>query len=98
VPRERARVAPHTNATRPPMGAALRVDGAEVSAVQRVPGGLVVRVFRTEPDAGPVTLEHEGVPARGFVVDLRGRPRSPFEGQLELQPFEIATLRLTADA
>jgi mannosylglycerate hydrolase len=98
VPLERARVAPHTDATRPPMGAALRVDGAEVSAVQRVPGGLVVRVFRTEPEAGPVTLEHEGVPARGFVVDLRGRPRSPFEGQLELQPFEIATLRLTADA
>ena len=98
VPFERARVAPHTDATRPPAGAALRVDGAEVSAVQRVPGGLVVRVFRTEAAAGPVTLEHDGVPARGFVVDLRGRPRSPFEGRVELRPFEIATLQLTADS
>ncbi len=94
VPFERTRVASRTDATRPAAGAALRVDGAEVSAVQRGPGGLVVRVFRTAADAGTVTLEHEGIPARGFVVDLRGRPISAFEGDLELRPFEIATLQL----
>jgi mannosylglycerate hydrolase len=95
VPFERTRLAARSDAIRPPTGAALRVDGAEVSAVHRVPGGLVVRVFRTGPDPGRVTLEYEGVPARGFVVDLRGRPVSTFEGALELRPFEIATLRLS---
>jgi len=74
----------------------LRVEGAEVSAVHRVPGGLVVRVFRTALATGLVTLEHEGVPARGFVVDLRGGPVRTFEGALELRPFEIATLRLSS--
>ena len=95
VPFERTRLAARSDASRPRAGAALRVDGAEVSAVQRVPGGIVVRVFRTAADAGPVTLEHEGVPGRGFVVDLRGRPVSSFEGEVQLRPFEIATLRLT---
>ena len=94
VPFERTRVTSHTDASRPPTGAALRVEGAEVSAVQRVPGGLAVRVFRTAADTGTVTLEREGVAARGFVVDLRGTPISSFEGALELRPFEIATLRL----
>jgi alpha-mannosidase len=94
VPFERARVVAHTNASRPPAGAVLRVDGAEVSAVHRVPGGLVVRVFRTAADAGRVAVEHEGVPALGHVVDLRGRPLAPFEGSIELRPFEIATLQL----
>jgi alpha-mannosidase len=94
VPFERARVVAHTNASRPSSGTALRVDGAEVSAVHRVPGGLVVRVFRTAADAGPVAVEHAGVPARGHVVDLRGRPVAPFEGSIELRPFEIATLQL----
>jgi mannosylglycerate hydrolase len=94
VPFERTRVASHTDGNRPLAGAALRVDGAEVSAVNRVPGGLVVRVFRTAAAAGPVSLEHEGVAARGFVIDLRGQPVAPFEGTLELRPFEIATLQL----
>jgi alpha-mannosidase len=94
VPLERTRVVAHTNASRPPSGSALRVDGAEVSAVHRVPGGLVVRVFRTAADAGPLAIDYEGVPARGHVVDLRGRPVKPFESSVELNPFEIATLRL----
>ncbi|MDQ1381772.1 MAG: 2-O-(6-phospho-alpha-D-mannosyl)-D-glycerate hydrolase [Actinomycetota bacterium] len=94
VPFERARVAPQSDQTRAITGAALRVDGAEVSAVRRVPGGLVVRVFRSAAEPGTVTLEYDGVPARGFVVDLRGQPISSFEGELELRPFEIATLRL----
>jgi alpha-mannosidase len=94
VPFERARVIAHSNASRPSSGTALRVEGAEVSAVHRVPGGLVVRVFRTAADVGRVAVEHEGVAARGHVVDLRGRPLTPFEGSVELRPFEIATLRL----
>jgi hypothetical protein len=72
----------------------LRVDGAEVSAVHRVPGGLAVRVFRTAADAGRVTIEHEGVPARGHLIDLRGTPVTSFEGVVELRPFEIATLQI----
>jgi mannosylglycerate hydrolase len=98
VPFERTRVPANTDARRAPAGTALRVDGAEVSSVLRVPGGLVVRVFRTGADTGPVTIEHEGVPGRGFVVDLRGRPTASFEGSLDLRPFEIATLQLTIDA
>jgi hypothetical protein len=79
---------------RPASGSALAVDGAEVSAVHRVSGGLVVRVFRTAPDAGPVTIEHEGAPAGGWIVDLAGRPVTPFEGHVELRPWEITTLQL----
>jgi hypothetical protein len=52
-------------------------------------------VFRTAEAAGPMTIEHEGVPARGFVVDLRGRPVVSFEGSVEMQPSEIVTLQLT---
>jgi alpha-mannosidase len=97
VPVERTRVnASGTAARRPVQGCALAVDGAEVSAVLRVAGGLVVRLFRTEPDTGTVTIEHEGAPARGFVVDLRGRPIAPFEGSVELRPWEICTLHLGA--
>ncbi|MDQ1460298.1 MAG: 2-O-(6-phospho-alpha-D-mannosyl)-D-glycerate hydrolase, partial [Actinomycetota bacterium] len=94
VPFERTRIAPHSDQTREVTGAALRVDGAEVSAVRRVPGGLVVRVFRSAAEPGTVTLEHDAVPARGFVIDLRGQPIRSFEGDLELRPFEIATLQL----
>ena len=61
----------------------------------RVPGGLLVRVFRTAAGAGPVGIEHEGMPARGFVVDLRGGPGAPFEGSVELRSWEIATLQLS---
>ena len=71
------------------------VDGAEVSAVHRTAAGaLVVRVFRTAPDSGPVTIEHEGAPAHGWVIDLAGRPVAPFEGQFELRSWQLATLQL----
>ncbi len=43
VPFERARTGSRTDGSRPSAGTALRVDGAEVSAVHRVPGALVVR-------------------------------------------------------
>jgi alpha-mannosidase len=95
VPVERVRAEAGVPAgRRETSGRALAIDGAEVSAVLRVPGGLVVRVFRTAPDPGPVTIEHEGAPARGWIVDLAGRPVAPFEGHVELRPWEIATLHL----
>ena len=79
---------------RPATGTALRVDGAEVSAVLREAGALVLRVFRTDPTEGLVSIEHDGSPARGWTVDLRGRPIAPFDGSVTLRPWEIATLRL----
>jgi alpha-mannosidase len=92
VPLERVRGG--AGGRRPPSGQALRVDGAEVSAVVRAPGGLTVRVFRTEPTDGPVTVERDGAPARGWVVDLRGRPVAPFEGTATLRPWQLLTLQL----
>jgi alpha-mannosidase len=98
VPFDRARAAGGPGATRPATGAALRVDGAEVSAVLREHGRLVVRVFRTAADPGPVAIEHEGAPARGWVVDLRGNRLAPFAGSVELRPWEICTVVLAEPA
>jgi hypothetical protein len=79
----------------PATGTALEVTGAEVSAVTRDAGGLIVRVFRTAPDAGAVTVTQAGLPARGWVVDLRGAPLAAFEGSVTLRPWELVTLRLS---
>ena len=95
VPFERARSTGSAAPTRPAHGSALRVEGGEVSAVLRTRGGLVLRVFRTDPGRGPVTIEHEGAPAHGWVIDLQGRPVAPFEGTVELTPWQICTLQLT---
>ncbi len=95
VPFERARAAGATDPVRPAEGSALRVDGAEVSAVMRSAGGLVIRVFRSDAEAGAVAIEHEGVPARGWVIDLQGRPVTPFAGTVQLSPWQICTLQLT---
>jgi alpha-mannosidase len=96
VPLERTRVtrATTSRAQRASSGRALAVDGAEVSAVLRVPGGLVVRVVRTDTTTGAVGISHEGTPARGWIVDLQGRPVAPFEGEITLRPWEICTLQL----
>jgi alpha-mannosidase len=94
VPFERARSTGSSAPTRASRGTALRVDAAEVSAVLRSPGGLILRVFRTEPEAGTVSIEHEGTPARGWIIDLQGRPVAPFEGTVELTPWQICTLQL----
>jgi hypothetical protein len=56
--------------------------------------GLVVRVFRTEAEPGPVTLEREGGPARGWIVDLRGNQIAQFDGSVDLRPWEICTLSI----
>ena len=97
VPLQRTRVAGLAGATAPAAGQALSVDGAEVSAVLREPGGLVVRVFNPLPQPTTVSVRHDQVPATGWIVDLRGAPVEPFEGPFELRPGGIATLRLTGD-
>jgi hypothetical protein len=71
-------------------GQALAVDGAEVSALRRAPGGLELRVFNPSPR--PTTVRLPG--RRGWLVDLRGRPLEPFEGGFELGPWRIATARV----
>jgi len=75
----------------PLSGSALRVEGAPVSAVRRVEGGLEVRVFNPSPDPAVVHL-----PGRaGWLVDLRGRPLRRFDERFALDPHQIATARLT---
>ncbi len=71
-------------------GSALSVRGAEVSAVRRSAGQLEVRVFNPGPT--PTSVEMAG--RSGWLVDLRGRPVSPFEGSFELRSQGIATARL----
>jgi mannosylglycerate hydrolase len=95
VPLERARASEAPSRSLPAAGSALEVEGAEVSAVTRDAGGLVVRLFRTAPEKGEVTVTQGGLPARGWVIDLRGAPVSAFEGAVTLRPWEIATLRLS---
>ena len=93
---ERARVPAATDATEPATGQALRVEGAQVSAVSRDGGGLVIRVFNASPDPATATFELWGAPARGWVVDLVGRPQASFEHAVDLSPWAIATVRLSA--
>jgi FtsP/CotA-like multicopper oxidase with cupredoxin domain len=76
--------------TRGPRGQELAVEGAQVSALRRAPGGLELRVFN--PSSEPTTVRVEG--RRGWIVDLRGRPLEPFEGGFELAPWRIATARI----
>ena len=45
-------------------------------------------------DSSSVVVELDGAPARGWRVDLLGRPLEPFEASTPLRPWEIATLRL----
>jgi hypothetical protein len=76
--------------TRADTGTALTVEGAQVSAVRRAPGGLEVRVFNPTGEATTVRIEGR----RGWLVDLRGRPLAPFEGGFALRAQGIATARL----
>jgi len=71
-------------------GSTLSVRGAEVSAVRRSAGQVEVRVFNPGPTA--TTVEIAG--RSGWLVDLRGRPVTPFEGSFELRSEGIATARL----
>ena len=76
--------------TRPPVGSVLAVEGAQVSALRPVAGGLELRVFNPTPVETTVA-----VPGRsGWLVDLRGQPLTPFEASFPLRPWGIATARL----
>lgn len=72
----------------------LAVDGAEVTAVLRDHGALVVRMVRATAEAGFVALWWDGAPARGWLVDLTGRPLAELDGGLPLEPWQIATVRI----
>ncbi|HZQ85906.1 MAG TPA: hypothetical protein VFA83_13750 [Acidimicrobiales bacterium] len=76
--------------TRPADGSAFTVDGAQLSALRRHPGGLEARVFN--PTAAETTVSLDG--RSGWLVDLRGRPLEPFDGSFTLGPHGIATARL----
>ena len=93
LPLEHASVL-HTSGTVPAAGAALSVEGAEVTAVLRDHGALVVRMFRAGDEAAWVGIRRHGAPARGWLVDLTGRPLGEIDGGLTLAPWQIATVRL----
>jgi alpha-mannosidase len=73
-----------------PTGQALSITGAEVSAIVREAGQLVVRLFNPSAEAVTVTIAGR----TGWLVDLRGRPVKPFEGSFDLTPWQIATVNL----
>jgi hypothetical protein len=75
---------------RPASGRALDVEGAQVSAVRRVAGGLEVRVFNPHLEPTTVSLGDR----RGWLVDLRGRPLEPVDGSFPLAAGRIATVHL----
>ena len=70
-------------------GSALEIEGAEVSAVRRVAGALEVRVFNPTAEETTVTVADRS----GWLVDLRGRTISAFDGRFSLRPYGIATFR-----
>jgi mannosylglycerate hydrolase len=96
VPLERGRVSATSARSLPATGTALEIDGAEVSAVARDAGGLVVRLFRTAPGTGEATVTQAGLPARGWIIDLRGAPLAAFDGSVTMRPWEIVSLRLSS--
>jgi hypothetical protein len=77
--------------TRSEAGSALTVEGAEVAAVRRQPGGLEIRVFNPTPAATSVGFGGRS----GSVLDLRGTLRSTFIDRVELGPWAIATVLLS---
>jgi hypothetical protein len=85
-------VAAEGGGSRPSQGSALSVEGAEVSALRRAPGGsLELRVFNPSPTAASVEVHGHS----GWLVDLRGRPLRPFDGRFELGPWAFATARFS---
>ena len=97
VPLERVRGGGWLGADVAPTGQALRVDGAEVSALHRDDAGaLVVRVVNLSPVPTEVTLANpDGVPLEGDVVDLTGESLGAFTGSAPLRPWQLLTIRCT---
>ncbi|MEA2842374.1 MAG: 2-O-(6-phospho-alpha-D-mannosyl)-D-glycerate hydrolase, partial [Actinomycetota bacterium] len=76
---------------RPATGSALRVTGAQVSALRRAHSGrLELRVFNPTVEMATVDLDGRS----GWLVDLRDRPLNRFDGAFELKPWGIATVHL----
>lgn len=73
-------------------GSALSVAGGVVSSLRRVPDGVELRVFN--PTDQPVDVSVPGW--EGWLVDLLGRPVTPFAGTFPLRPHGIATARASA--
>jgi hypothetical protein len=71
-------------------GSLLEVNGAEVSALQRVEGHLELRLFNPSHEETTVVVPGHA----GWLVDLRGRRQQRFEGSFGLRPWGIATARL----
>jgi hypothetical protein len=76
--------------SRSEVGSALTVEGAEVAAVRRRPGGLEVRVFNPTPTRTTVGFGGRS----GSVLDLRGTLCRTFVDLVELGPWAIATVLL----
>ena len=75
-------------------GCALRITGAEVSALRRVAGGTMeLRVFN--PTDAETTVDLDG--RRGWLVDLRGQAIEPVDSSFALRAQGIATVWLEAD-
>jgi hypothetical protein len=79
--------------TRSATGTELTISGAEVSAVHRVAGAIEVRLFNPWPSSAVVDIPLK----RGWLVDLRGRAREPFEGGFAIPAYGIVTARLDDD-
>jgi mannosylglycerate hydrolase len=73
-----------------PQGSRLAVNGAEVSSLRRVAGGIELRVFNPSSDACWVEIEDRD----GWLTDLRGRSLEPFTNGFPLRPWGIATARI----
>ena len=71
-------------------GQALSIEGAEVSAVVREAGQLVVRVFNPTDRRTTARFARRS----GWLVDLRGRPVSAFNETVALDPWQIVTVHL----
>ena len=98
LPAGRRRPAPARGRRRAWAAARARPSGSELAVARRrgrarstaSRGVLEVRVFN--PTDQPAVVSFPG--RSGWLVDLRGYPREPFEGSFELRPFGIATARL----
>lgn len=92
VPLERVRAT--GSGTQPATVRPLAVRGAVTSAVCREAGLVSMRVFNPGSNPTTVEIDLDDGPARGWLVDLRGRPESRVEGAFELRAGGIATVRL----
>lgn len=77
-------------------GTNLEVSGCQVSAVERDGDSLRIRVFNPRSEATLTTLRWDGLPLRGWIVNLRGRPLGPFTGEITLEPHQIVTVQAPA--